>query len=392
MLDIGGNRVVGQEKVRSEIAKIIQSDRVGQAYLFTGPPGVGKKALALAFAEAINGVENLSNLGDLKTSPKSSWYVHPDIRLFIPRPKDYNHDDFAKRIALLAEDPYSIVDYANRPSVDDDSETKNRNAFYHIEYMRDEIRKAASLKPNEGKRNIIIISNIEKMSTQVSNAFLKTLEEPAPNLMFIITTDNFGSLLPTITSRCQILRCTGLSKDDIKNGLMQKDQYPENDAEFLARIAGGNYASTRFYDLATLKQNRKEVIEFLRMSYRMDATEIIKLSAKWQNAFNVEGVIGILNMLEVFLRDIKVFSETRSLDFVTNADQGEVIEKFVTSMQQARIEEMIDEVNNLRAMVYQNVQIRYAFTSLAIRFGHLMRGVDTPIPSSEPWNHLPASA
>lgn len=392
MIDIGGNRVVGQEKVRSKIAKIIQSERVGQAYLFTGPPGVGKKALALAFAEAINGVENLSNLGDLKTSPKSNWYVHPDIRLFIPRPKDYNHEDFTKRIALLAEDPYSIVDYANRPSVDDDSETKNRNSFYHIEYMRDEIRKTASLKPNEGKRNIIIISNIEKMSTQVSNAFLKTLEEPAPNLMFIITTDNFGSLLPTITSRCQILRCTGLSRNDIKNGLMQKDQYPEHDAEFLARIAGGNYASTRFYDLATLKQNRKEVIEFLRMSYRMDATEIIKLSAKWQSAFNVEGIIGILNMLEVFLRDIMIFTETRSLEFVTNADQGEVIEKFVSSMQKARIEEMIEEVNNLRAMVYQNVQIRYAFTSLAIRFGHLMRGVDTPIPSSEPWNHLPASA
>src|SRR5690606_34319853 len=120
-------------------------------------------ALALAFAEAVNGIENLSDLGEYKYSQKSGWMNHPDIHFFIPVPRLYTKTDFNERIRLLADDPYAIVDYANRPNISSEDDSKNRKAFYHIGYFREDIRPSFFLKPNEGKRNIIIITNIELM-------------------------------------------------------------------------------------------------------------------------------------------------------------------------------------------------------------------------------------
>lgn len=389
MIDIGANHIIGQEKIRAELSRIVSSDRIGHAYLFTGSAGIGKKALALAFAEAINGVENLSQLGDYKVSAKSSWLSHPDIHVFIPLPKSASFDEFSGRIQLLADDPYAVIDFANRPSLDGSYDGKSRNAFYYKEYFKDDIRPKMMLKPNEGKRNIIILSNIERMPPNVSNAFLKTLEEPGENLMFLLTTDNFNALLPTIVSRCQIMRCNNLSNEQIFEGLV-KDGLERDDADYLARVSGGNYASTRFYDAKTLRENRKQVIHYLRMSYTQDAAEIATLVNQWSSAFSNEGHIAMLNMIEVFLRDLAVFMDTQDVRLLTNADQAEVIKKFTSTLKHARIEAMIATVNNFRPMIYQNISPKLVYTVMALRFGYLMRGLNTPIPDDEPWHHFPA--
>ncbi len=390
MIEIGKNTIIGQEKVKSEIARILASERMGHAYLITGPTGVGKKALALAFAEAINGIENLSPLGEHKKSEKSGWFTHPDIHMFIPVPRTASGEELRQRIALLAEDPYAVVDFGNRPSLVDEEDSKNRRAFYHAEYYRDDIRPKAFFKPNEGARNIIILSNIETMRDVAANAFLKILEEPPENLMFIFTSDNFNAILPTIISRCQILRCNSLTREEIKNGLIQKDGLSPEDAEYLSRISKGNYAITRFFDTKALKQNRKDVIHFLRMSYLQDATEITNLISNWHNTLNTEGMAGILNLLEQFIHDIYVFMKTGSPDLITNSDQIEVIQKFVGSLKNANLEAMMSEIDAMKAPLFQNANPKLIFTVLSFRFGHLMRGHNTPIPAEEPWRHIPA--
>lgn len=392
MIDFGKNGIIGQEKVRSEISRILQSERISHAYLLAGPPGVGKKALALAFAEAVNGIQNLSELGPSRTSSKSSWFVHPDIHVFIPLPKIIAFEEQKSRLELLANDPYAIVDFGNRPALSGDSDGKNRNAFYSIDYFRDEIRPATTFRPNEGRRTVVILSNIEKMQAKAANAFLKTLEEPGQDLMFILTTDSFHALLPTIVSRCQILRCTGLTESQVHGALVTKDGLNDEDARYLARLSGGNYALTRFYDPINLRQTRKDIVQYLRVSYTQDPVDIIRLANTWQGSLNTEGQIGVLNLLETFLRDIQVYMHTGQTDMLTNIDQEDVIRKFTASLQQARIEDMIAEINACRPLLYQNVAARMVFTVLANRFTYLMRGLDKPIPDDQPWHHLPAIA
>src|SRR6056297_730410 len=272
--NFGDCRLVGQDFAREQINRIIHSGRISHSYLFSGPPGIGKTAFALAFAELINGVDHLTDLGDQAFSKKSSWFTHPDIHVFLPVPTDVSVEELRERLELLREDPYEIVDFSLRPSLTNEESTKNKRAFYPIDYFREEIRPAAYLKPNEGQKTVVIMPGIESMKKEAANAFLKLLEEPSEDLMFLLTTDHTEALLPTIISRCQHIQLSPLKTKEIEQALIQQDGLPEDDASYLARVSGGNYAMTRFFDVGTLKKTREKIIEYLRYAYMLDAVNI----------------------------------------------------------------------------------------------------------------------
>lgn len=388
--NFGDQRLVGQQFARKQLERTINSERISHAYLFSGPAGTGKMAFALAFAELINGVDNITDLGQQAFSKKSSWFTHPDIHVYLPVPTKYSVDELRERLQLLQKDPYEVVDFSLRPSLSDDESTSNKQAFYPIRYFREEIRPTAYLKPNEGKKTVVIIKGIENMRKEAANAFLKLLEEPSENLMFLLTTDHSEALLPTIISRCQHIQLSALKIDEVEQALINQDGIPEEDAAYLARASGGNYARTRFYDVKTLKQKRKDIIEYLRSSYMQDAVHISEKAQDWQSNNNIEGQITILNVMEVFLRDLIVYRSTQQKSLVTNADQIDVISNFCEKLSDARLQEMVEQVNNCKSMIYRNVQPKLVYTSLALRFSSLMRGHDPIISKEDDWKHLPA--
>lgn len=388
--EFGNRRLVGQQFAREQIKRTVKSGRISHAYLFSGPPGSGKTAFALAFAELLNGVDNITDLGGQAFSKKSSWFTHPDIHVFLPVPTSVSVEELRNRLELLKKDPYEVVDFSLRPSLTNENSTSNKQAFYPIDYFREEIRPTAFLKPNEGKKTVIIMTGIEHMRKEAANAFLKLLEEPSENLIFLLTTNHSESLLPTIISRCQHIQLSALGTDDIEQALIQRDGLPEEDAAYLARVSGGNYAMTRFFNAQTLKETRQEIIEFLRYSYVQDAVNITETAQDWQSQKNIEGQIAVLNMMEVFLRDLLVYRSTRQKSLVTNANKINVIKDFCSTLSDARLEDMIAQVNNCKPFIYQNVQGKLVFTSLALRFSSLMRGRNPYISDKQPWEHLPA--
>lgn len=388
--NFGDRRLVGQQFAREQIERIVSSGRISHAYLLSGPPGVGKTAFALAFAELINGVDNLTNLGNQAFSKKSTWFTHPDIHVFLPVPTSVSVEELRNRLELLREDPYEVVDFSLRPSLTDEDSTKNKQAFYPIKYFREEIRPTAYYKPNEGRKTVVIMTGIDNMRKEAANAFLKLLEEPAEDLMFILTTDHTEALLPTIISRCQHIQLSPLKTNQIERALIEQDGLPEEDAAYLARVSGGNYAMTRFFDVGTLKKTREEIIEYLRYAYVQDAVNITETSQDWQSHQNLEGQIAILNIMEVFLRDLLVYRSTQNKELITNADQLEVIQNFCDTLTDARLQDMITQINKCKPMVYQHVQPKLIFTALALRFSRLMRGMDPYISDRDSWKHLPA--
>lgn len=388
--NFGDQRLVGQQLAREHLERVISSGRISHAYLFSGPSGVGKTAFALAFAEILNGINHLTDLGNQTFSKKSSWFTHPDIHVFLPVPTSVTIEELRLRLEMLKKDPYEIVDFSLRPSIADENSSKNLRAFYPIDYFHEEIRPKAFLKPNEGRKTVIIMTGIETMRKEAGNAFLKMLEEPSEDLIFLLTTTNTEALLPTIISRCQHIQLTPLKTQDIEQALIQQDNLPEADARYLARVSGGNYAMTRFFDVETLKATREDVIEFLRYSYTLDAVHITQTAQDWQSDRNLEGQIALLNVMEVFLRDLMVYRSTQNKSLITNADQVDVIQKFCETLEEARLEDMIVQVNHCKPMVYQNVQPKLIFTALAFRFCNLMRGREPDISQTDSWKHLPA--
>jgi DNA polymerase-3 subunit delta' len=389
-INFGNRRLVGQVRAKEQISRILSSERIGHAYLLSGPRGSGKTAFALALAEAVNGIDHISELQESNVSKYSSWFSHPDVHVYIPMPTSAGVSELRERLELLSTDPYEIISFAQRPSLDKDSGSKNLQAFYPIDYFRDEIRPVARLRPNEGNRIVIIMTQVETMRKETANAFLKLLEEPSDRLMFILTTSSYESLLPTITSRCQHIPLGTLTTDDVKKGLISIDGLNEEDASYLARISNGNYAATRFYDIDRLRADRESVVNFLRFSFSQDAQELSKITQDWQSSLNIESLISLTNLMEMYLRDLMIFKETQNPELITNVDQIDSISKFVGALENARLEDMIHELDATRPMLRQNVSPKLIFTVLGLRFSTLMRGVDPFIPDSEAWKHLPA--
>lgn len=389
-ITFGDRRLVGQYSARTQAERMLKSDRLSHAYLLTGPDGVGKTAFALALAEVVNGIDHITDLKGSATSKKSSWYNHPDIHLFMPLPSTVGTSELQSRLELLSKDPYEIVDFTLRPALTDAESSKNRRAFYSIEYYHKEIRPKTVYKPNEGRRTVVILTGIDTMRKESANAFLKLLEEPSDNILFILTASNTDQLLPTIISRCQHIRLNPLTEEEIRHGLIQYDGKSEKDATYLARLANGNYSLTRFFDVEVLQETQKEAIKFLRYSYTQDVPILLKMIKDWNSSLNTESQIALCNSLELLLRDILVFRTSGNSELIHNIDQIDVIEKFCSSMEEARIEDMIGHLHELTHLLYQNVQFKYIFTALSLRFAYLMRGKEPVISSEEKWRHLPA--
>jgi len=386
----GNRRLVGQNRARDQISRILGSERIGHAYLLSGTRGSGKTAFALALAEAINGVDHLSDLGENRSSKYSSWFSHPDIHVFIPKPTSADISELRARLELLATDPYEIVSFAQRPFLSKEAGLKNLQAFYPVDYFRDEIRPIARLRPNEGNRVVIVMTQVETMRKETANAFLKLLEEPSDRLMFILTTSSYESLLPTITSRCQHIPLGTLTTEDVRYGLISIDGLNEEDANYLARVSNGNYASTRFYDVDRLRADRENVVNFLRFSFSQGAIELSKITQNWHSSLNIESLVSLTNLMEMYLRDLMIYRETENSELITNVDQIESISKFVKALENARLEDMIHELDATRPMLRQNVSPKLIFTVLSLRFSNLMRGVDPYISNQDSWKHLPA--
>jgi DNA polymerase-3 subunit delta' len=388
-IKFGNKRIIGQQRAKDQVERILDSDRISHAYLLSGPGGIGKTAFALALAEAINGISNLSDLGESTTSKKSSWFTHPDIHVYIPKPTTVKTEELRDRLELLSKDPYEIISFSQRPSLEDES-SKNRQAFYPIKYFREDIRPIAKLKPNEGNRVVVIMTQVETMRKETANAFLKMLEEPSDRLMFILTTESYESLLPTITSRCQHIPLGTLKDKEVEQGLIDVDGLSPEDAAYLARVSGGNYAMTRFFDVKKLKENRESVVEYMRMAFSQDAAGLSTLVQDWHSSNNIEGLISITNLIEMYIRDLMIYRQTRNKSFITNIDQLESIQKFVTSLEDAKLEEMIDHLDSFRSAIRQNVNPKLVFITISLRFSMLMRGLDPVISEDNNWQHIPA--
>lgn len=389
-ISFGNRRLVGQQNSKTRIERILASGRLSHAYLFTGPKGSGKTAFALSMAELINGIDHYTDLAGQEFSKKSSWFTHPDIHTFIPLPSSANSDDLKERLSLLQDDPYEIVDFTLRPALSATNSSKNLQAFYPIDYFHETIRPVTVYKPNEGRKTVVIITEIHKMRKEAANAFLKLLEEPSENVVILLTSSKPDQLLPTIISRCQQIRLQPLLEKEVAEGLMKYDGLEQSDANYLARISGGSYALARFFDVENLKKSRQELVDYLRYSYTQDAVKLLSLIEGWNKKLNRESQIALCNSMEQFLRDIMIYRECENTGLITNIDQLEVIKKFCQTMANAKIEKMIMHLHHLKETLFQNIQTKLVFIVLSMRFTSLMRGKDPHISSDNAWQHLPA--
>jgi len=173
------HQVVGQESITSTLQNAIKNNHLAQAFLFTGPRGVGKTTCARILAKTIN-CENLTN--ELEPCDKCESCT------------SFNNN---------ASFNIHELDAASNNSVDD------------IRNLVEQVR----IPPQVGKYKVYIIDEVHMLSQAAFNAFLKTLEEPPSYAKFILATTEKHKILPTILSRCQIFDFKRISIEDIADYL-----------------------------------------------------------------------------------------------------------------------------------------------------------------------------
>jgi DNA polymerase-3 subunit delta' len=193
--------------------------------LITGPAHVGKSTLGQYFAQQLNCQGHPKPCGQCTSCKKIASGNHPDVR---------------------------IIDTA------DDA--------IKIDQIR-ELQRELSLSPHESEYRVTLLCHFEKTTTNAANALLKTLEEPAPQVVLILTAPEASQLLPTIVSRCQVVALRPLAHRDVLAALQTHWHVAPAQAELLAQLSGGRlgWAVRALADDTFLEQRRQRFEELQKL-------------------------------------------------------------------------------------------------------------------------------
>jgi DNA polymerase-3 subunit delta' len=316
--------------------------------------------------------------------------VHPDVHVNLPHPwsqeKDRDEEDMGARIRRLGENPYAAIDYVRRPSLSDPSETSNQQVYYRIDQVRQDIIQPMSLAKGEGKYKVNILIDAEKMREEAANAFLKLLEEPPPQTVFLLTTNRPDQLLPTILSRCQQLRFDPLLPDTIEEALIDREEMEPEAASMLARMADGSYS--RALELAendALMTSRELVLDFFRAAYTQKVESLDRCIQELQNQGR-ERVKNVLRLMLRWMRDLLLYRTMGEEAPLVNVDQKEAVARFCDNLPDADLEGMVTLVEEAMELAERNVRVSLILTALAHGLARAMRGHDAEalyVPLSE---------
>lgn len=230
--------IVGQGPAITLLQRALGLSRVAHAYAFVGPPGVGRRRTALAFAQAC--LCPRGGCGGCLACRRVAAGQHPDLMVIAPTPPKENP--------------------RGAPSL-------------RITDVR-EVEHWAALAPFEGARKVFVLDDADRLTVQAAEALLKTLEEPPPRTLLVLVVANVRALPPTVLSRCQIVRFRPLPEPDFAGLLVARGADGET-ARLLARLCRGQIGLALDTDLAALQARRAAAVGLLdvprdRLAGRLD--------------------------------------------------------------------------------------------------------------------------
>ena len=323
--------IVGHEHAIDLLRRALVEQRVRHAYLFTGPEHIGKTLLAQCFAQTL-----LCTGGpDPHLVPQNPCGVCLSCRKVLHG----NHPD----VHTIARGP--------------------DKQFILIEQVRG-LQSDSARKRLEGRYNIFIIQGMHEMNVQAANCLLKTLEEPEPGVVLLLTAPDPGLLLPTILSRVQQVSMHVLTTAQVQAALEQRWEVGPQEAALIAALAAGRMGwAVQAAEDDNLLTERGEQLETL--IGLLAASTVRRFEVAQRLSGDADKLRDILELWLLWWRDI-VLAANNSLDLIVNVDMRDLIAKQAAKLGPVEAERMVRAILRTEEALEQNVNARVALEVLML--------------------------
>src|SRR5689334_21655691 len=336
------DELTGNERVKAALRRMLSADRLPGALLFTGEEGIGKKRFALEVARALNcrtpkGHEgcgvcssctrivklNYPQRDDADEWTQIIWTDHPDVGLVVA----------PKRVL-------------------------------RVEQMR-QIEKEANFRPFEGKARVFLIDEADKLNDASENALLKVLEEPPCTSHLISITARPAMLLPTILSRCQMIRFAPLTPAEIESHLVTNKLADAKTARVRARASAGSIGRALSGDLVSFTSQRKAMLGVLNaLVMTNDRAQLLRSAEQLNEAQYKDEFEERLDVLETLIRDAWMLSLGVQRDLIVNEDLFPELEKISKQIDAGRAADWILQIEDVREELIVNINRKATTDSL----------------------------
>ncbi len=321
--------IYGHDYIKSYLIKTLENNTLSNAYLFAGPSYVGKYSLALEFAKEILGKHYFNTSEDVLN--------FPDLIISFP----FLKKDLDKNIHFYIE---ALRDYLIKNGY---PKHLKGNESIPIDLIR-EIIMYANKRPYIAKKKVIIIKNIEKMRKESANSFLKLLEEPPLNTIIILTTDNVNSILPTILSRCQVMRFGYLNDNNIKE-YFKNEKYLDNIDDYLWFFNGTLANADIFIDSENKINEEKIIEEFLSGNSNYIFELLSKSEKKEKNEYKNFIINFYILLLQRLFNNYLLEKDSQYKKFYP------LIENYYS---RDSVYNLIEELSNIQSDIRRNIDIK----------------------------------
>ncbi len=311
--------VVGHKNIIQYISSAVTSGKISHAYILNGDRGSGKKLMAKLFAMSLqcqNRKEDGDPCGQCQSCKQAVHGNQPDI------------------IYVTHEKPNSI-------SVDD---------------IRTQVNNDIVIKPYGSPYKVYIIPEADLMTEQAQNALLKTVEEPPEYAVIMLLTENARALLPTVCSRCVMLRLRNTKDQLVKKYLMEQLLVPDYKADVCVAFAQGNMGhAIMLANSEHFNEIKEDVVHLMREINDMQTEQLVE-AVKRCMTYKVE-LNDYLDMIAVWFRDVLIYKATRNVDRVIFADQLRYIKERASRSSYEGIENILDALEKAKSRLDANVNL-----------------------------------
>ncbi len=332
--------IIGHRRLTALLARAIERESLPPTLLFAGPAGVGKWAVAQALAQAVNCLELVRTpggalpvdaCGTCRACDRIARGVHVDV------------------IAIEPDERASIK----------------------IDVIRDMLSRT-SFRPFEGKRRFVLIREADTLEPAAQNSLLKSLEEPPPGTIFILTTAIPGALLPTVRSRCMRLRFGRLTSAEVSSALVRDHERTDAEARETAPLADGSIGQALALadsDLTAMRDVAFRVLQHTAgradTQSRVQAAAALHTPAKKERSR--EDLAVVLRLMASMLRDVEAINAGADRSVLANPVLAGDLEGLARAFAGDRARDAFGAVDRALAALERNAGTKVVSEWLAVQ-------------------------